>query len=102
MKSWQVLLDFANELLTQDTSPDFSPELRGSDKVAGGQVNSSAKRGAPSFAYFAKGGIHDSVRQDLWYPTLAGKTPARMGHPRIGCTFRLVNLASSSSLSALW
>jgi len=55
MKSWQVLLDFANELLTQDTSLDFSPALRGSDKVVGEQVGSAAKRGCPILRVFCEG-----------------------------------------------
>jgi hypothetical protein len=43
MKSWQVLLDFANELLTQDTRPEFSPGVvkfpRGRLKNVGDQFS---------------------------------------------------------------
>ncbi len=38
MKSWQVLLDFANELLTQDTSLNFSQTSR-KPMVASGLIS---------------------------------------------------------------
>jgi hypothetical protein len=54
--------------------------------------------GAPSFALFAKGGIFNCSRQDLFFPPLPNGT-ARMGHPAFALFIRSEVEGSAVSLS---